>query len=124
MIKQATLPFATRLERSLTLSGTAVVALGGIAGHVNASPAASSAVVTNGSLVITEDDAGHTVQLALNPVDPNVLFVITDTTDVQNFDRTQFRQIFITGGRGDDTIQIGNGFADELVTVDGGPSTG
>ena len=122
MIKQATLPFAMRWARSLTLSGTAVVALGGMAGQANAAPpAASSAVVTNGSLVITEDDAGHTVQLALNPADPNVLFVITDTTDVQNFDRTQFRQIVITGGRGDDTIQIGNGFADELVTVDGGP---
>jgi hypothetical protein len=122
MIKQATLPFATRLARSLTLSGTAVLALGGMAGQANAAPpAASSAVVTNGSLVITEDDAGHTVQLALNPADPNVLFVITDTKDVQDFDRTQFTQIVVTGGRGDDTIQIGNGFADELVTVDGGP---
>jgi hypothetical protein len=120
MIKQATLPFAMRLARSLTLGGTAVMALGGMAGHANASPAASSAVVTNGSLFITEDDAGHTVQLALG-ADPNILSVITDTTDVQNFDRTQFRQIVITGGRGDDTVQIGNGFADELVTVDGGP---
>jgi hypothetical protein len=121
MIKHATLPLATRLARSLTLSGTAVLALGGMAGQAHAAPAASSAVVTNGSLVVTEDDAGHTVELALNAADPNILFVITDTKDVQDFDRTQFTQIVVTGGAGDDTIHIGNGFADERVTVDGGP---
>ena len=121
MNKQATLPFATRLARTLTLSGTAVVALGGIAGHANAAPAESSATVTNGSLVITEDDAGHTVEVTLNAADPNILLVITDTKDVQEFDRTQFTRIVITGGTGDDTIKVGNGFADEQVTVDGGP---
>lgn len=121
MIKQATLPFATRLARIVTLSGTAVFALGGIAGHANAAPAASSAVITKGGLVITEDDAGHTVEVTLNAADPNILFVITDTKDVQAFDRTQFTQIVVNGGSGDDTIKIGNGFADELVTVDGGP---
>lgn len=120
MIKQTTLPLAARLARSLTLSGTVAVVLGGVAGHAHAEPGTSSAVVVKDSLVITEDDAGHTVALALNPADPNILFVTTDSKDVQGFDRTQFSQIVVSGGRGDDTIQVGNGFADELVTVDGG----
>ncbi len=61
------------------------------------------------------------MDLALSADDPNVLRVTTDRRDVQNFDRTQFTQIFVTGGRGNDTVTIGNGFADDQVTVDGGP---
>jgi Ca2+-binding RTX toxin-like protein len=120
MIKQTSLPLAARLARSVALSGTAAIALGGFAGQAHASPQVSSASVTNGSLVITLDDAGHTVDLALSAGNPNILLVTTDRRDVQAFDRTQFTQIFVTGGQGDDTVTIGNGFADEQVTVDGG----
>ncbi len=59
MIKQTTLPLAARLARSVALSSTAAVALGGFAGQVHASSQASSATVTNDSLVVTLDDAGH-----------------------------------------------------------------
>jgi hypothetical protein len=78
MIKHLSLPLAARLTRSVALSGTAAVALGGFAGQVHASPQASSATVTNGSLVITVDDAGHKVDVALGAADPNVLRVTTD----------------------------------------------
>ena len=120
MIKQITLPLSQRMARCLVLGSTAAVSLGGFAGQANAAPPASSAVVVNGALVITEDNAGHTVDLSLSATDPNALQVITDGTDVQVFDRTQFTQIQIFGGRGNDTIRIGNGFSDEQVTVDGG----
>ncbi len=120
MIKQTALPLSARLARSVALSGTAVVALGGFAGQVHASSQVTSASVTNGSLVVTLDDAGHTVDLALTAGDPTILRVTTDGRGVQDFDRTQFTQIFVTGGAGDDTVTIGTGFADEQVTVDGG----
>ncbi len=73
MIKHTPLPFAARLARSVALSGTAAVALGGFAGQAHASPQVSSARVTNGSLVVTVDDAGHTVDLTLSTADPNIL---------------------------------------------------
>ena len=120
MIKQLTLPLSLRMARSLVLGSTAAVVLGGFTAQADAAPRASSAVVVNGTLVITEDNAGHTVDVSLSATDPNNLQVITDGTDVQAFDRTQFTQILVHGGRGNDIIQIGNGFSDEQVTVDGG----
>ena len=120
MIKQLTLPLSLRIGRSLVLGSTAAVAFGGFAAQAHAAPRASSAVVVNGTLVITEDNAGHTVDVILSATDPNSLQVITDGTDVQAFDHAQFSQILIFGGRGNDIIHIGNGFSDEQVTVDGG----
>ena len=120
MIKQLTFPVSLRVARSLLVGSTAAMTLGGFAGVAHAAPQASSAAVVNGTLVVTEDNAGHAVDVVLSATDPNVLQVIIDGTNVQSFDRTQFNQVLVLGGRGDDTIRIGNGFSDEQVTVDGG----
>jgi Ca2+-binding RTX toxin-like protein len=120
MIKQLTLPLSLRMARSVLVGGTAVVTLGGFAGMAHASPQTNSAAVINGTLVVTENNGGHTVDVVLSATDPNILQVITDGTDVQSFDRNQFTSIMVIGGRGDDSIHIGNGFSDDQVTVDGG----
>ncbi len=120
MFKQLTLPMSQRMARCLVLGSTAAVALGGFAGQAHAAPQANSAVVVDGALVITDDDAGHTIDVTLSATDPNILQVTIDGTDVQSFDRTQFNQVQVFGGRGNDTIHVGNGFSDEQVTVDGG----
>ena len=110
-----------RLAGFTAISALAAVAPGGLAGRADAagnSPVAS-AVVTDGTLVITDDDAAHTIQIVAD-ADPTLLDVVTDGK-AEAFVRDDFTQIVVNANGGDDTVRAGNGISAERLTVDGGP---
>jgi Ca2+-binding RTX toxin-like protein len=101
---------------------TAILA-GGLAVAADRADASYTAVVANGRLVVTGNQASDTLALRLQPLTPTTLQIDVGNNGTANFsfDRALFDRIVVNAGGGDDTVlidQVNGGFTDPSL-VDG-----
>jgi hypothetical protein len=114
----------TRRKRGVAASGVAGVAVVLLAPMqaATADPAASTASVSNGTLVITGTSHADTIQIGLGADTTTLVVDLGAGTTPTAFSRTTFNAVSVTLGSGDDTFSVSAAHGDvtEPLTIDGG----